>query len=98
MSFHEWVPDNKTIDTKFHCDYRISFIFFIAFGILKVFFSFKLSGLEEFETLLRHDQRHNSICFVFLIHDIDDFYFKQCMHFTLILLHVCQSTSSMMCG
>lgn len=37
------------------------------------FFFIKLSGLEEFETLLRHDQRHNSICFVFLIHDIDDF-------------------------
>lgn len=33
------------------------FFFFIAFGILKVFFFFfiKLSGLEEFETLLRHD-------------------------------------------
>ena len=33
----------------------------------------KLSGLEEFETLLRHDQGHNSICFAFLIHDIDDY-------------------------
>lgn len=77
MSFQEWLPDNKTIDSKFQCDCRISLCFFsfIAFGILKgVFFFFiKLSGLEEFKTLLRHDQRHNSICFVVLIHNIDDF-------------------------
>jgi hypothetical protein len=40
-----------------------------------IFFSFfiKLSLLEGLETVLGHDQRRNSICFVFLIHDIDDF-------------------------
>lgn len=37
------------------------------------YFFIKLSGLEEFESLLRHGQRHNPICFVFLIHGIKDF-------------------------
>lgn len=29
--------------------------------------------LEESENPLMHDQGHSSICFVFLIHDIDEF-------------------------
>ena len=76
MSFHQWILDSKIIDTEFQCDHRIRLAFFSLLSLeYWEFFIIiiKLSGLGEFETLLRHDQGHNSICFVFLTHDIDDF-------------------------
>lgn len=79
MSFHQWILDSKIIDTEFQCDHRIRLAFFFLTFLLHLEYwelfiiIIELRGLEEFETLLRHDQGHSSICFVFLIHDIDDF-------------------------